>query len=63
MVTAQPIAAIMVHVASVAEALAWYARAFPGAMRSGVGSPDFEFLNVDGVRLEFVPSDEKVASG
>jgi len=58
-----PIAAVMVHVASVDEAMAWYQRAFPNAVRRRLLTPAFEFLVVNGIRLEFVPADAKVASG
>jgi predicted enzyme related to lactoylglutathione lyase len=57
------IASVMVHVGSVAEAFAWYSRAFPGAVLSSVANPEFEFLVIGNVRLELVPSDSKVASG
>jgi predicted enzyme related to lactoylglutathione lyase len=58
-----PIAAIMVHVADVREAMAWYQSAFPAAVPSRAAETDFEFLLLDGVRLEFVPADDKVSSG
>jgi len=57
------ITAVMIHVGNVAEAFAWYTRAFPSAVRSRVADPEFEFLLVGDVRLEFVPSDAKVSSG
>jgi predicted enzyme related to lactoylglutathione lyase len=57
------IAAVMVHVANVAQALEWYERAFPGAVRSSTSNPKFEFLVVRGVRIEMVPADAKVPSG
>ena len=57
------IAAVMIHVGNVSDALAWYERAFPSAVRSRVEAPHFEFLVVGNVRLEFVPSDNKVSSG
>ena len=57
------VAAIMVHVPSVADGLAWYQRAFPSAVRSHTAEPEFEFLLVGGTRIEVVPSDSKVSSG
>ena len=59
----EPIAAVLVHVSDVEAGLAWYQRAFPTAVRSTVESTDFEYLAIDGVQLELVPSDEKVSSG
>lgn len=53
----------MVHVASVPDAIAWYQRAFPSAIPERLLSPEFEFLVLGDVRLEFVPADEKVGSG
>ena len=55
----------MIHVSDVTAALAWYARAFPQAVRKSLVMPTFEFeyLDVDGVMLELVPADEKVSSG
>ena len=60
-----PIAAVMIHVGDVTMALAWYARAFPQAIRKKLAMPtfEFEFLEVDGVMLELVPADEKVSAG
>jgi predicted enzyme related to lactoylglutathione lyase len=57
------LAAIMIHVADIDEARAWYARAFPSAVASRVPGTGFEYLVVGDVRLEFVPADEKVSSG
>jgi predicted enzyme related to lactoylglutathione lyase len=59
----QPIAAVMVHVPDVPEALDWYEKAFPNALRTTIQGPDFDFLMINGVQLELVPSDEKVSSG
>jgi len=53
----------MIHVAHVPSALAWYARAFPAAVRAAVPGTDFEFLTLGGTCLEFVPADAKVSSG
>lgn len=59
-----PIAAVMVHVEDVAAAFAWYARAFPEARRVfGVAVRAFEYLALEGVRIEIVPADAKVAAG
>ena len=57
------ITAVMIHVQSVDEAMAWYERAFPEALRSSVAEEEFEFLLVGHVRLEFVLADQKVSSG
>jgi predicted enzyme related to lactoylglutathione lyase len=57
------IAAVMVHVSNVAEALVWYNLAFRGSSRHRVGTPEHEVLQVGEVLLEFVPSDSKVSSG
>jgi predicted enzyme related to lactoylglutathione lyase len=59
----QPIIAVLVHVANVPEALAWYGRAFPNSVRTRIAVPEFEFLLIDGVQLEIVPADSKVSSG
>jgi predicted enzyme related to lactoylglutathione lyase len=53
----------MVHVPSISEALAWYERVFPNALRSSIAEEEFEFLLVGEVRLEFVLADQKVSSG
>ena len=60
---AEPIAAVLVHVADVEAGLAWYQQAFPTAVRSRLRGTDFEFLSIGNVQLEFAPSDEKVSSG
>jgi uncharacterized protein len=60
---AQPITAVMIHVSSVSEALNWYQQLFPNAQRQRLVASDFEYLSIDGISLEFVPCDEKVASG
>jgi len=57
------VAAVMVHVGNVAEALAWYERAFPQAVRHRLADQDFEYLALGEVRIELVPSDAKVSSG
>ena len=57
------IAAIMVHVGDVVAAHAWYRRAFPQAVPRCDAAMAFDYLDIDGVPVEFVPSDAKVASG
>jgi len=57
------IVAVMVHVPSITEALAWYERVFPNALRSSIAEEEFEFLLVGEVRLELVLADQKVSSG
>jgi predicted enzyme related to lactoylglutathione lyase len=57
------IVAVMVHVPSIDEALAWYERVFPDAQRSSTDEEEFEFLLVGEVRLELVLADQKVSSG
>ncbi|MEZ0307932.1 MAG: VOC family protein [Ramlibacter sp.] len=57
------IAAVFVHVPDVESALSWYQSAFPGAERKRLDAFEFEYLNVGGINLEIVPSDEKVPSG
>lgn len=59
----QNISAVMVHVANVAAGLDWYERAFPGARRVRITDPAFECLAVGAIRIEVVPSDNKVPSG
>lgn len=58
-----PIAAVMVHVADPRAALDWYALLFPRARRHASADGRFSFLVLDGIQLEFVASDSKVASG
>ena len=57
------VTAVMVHVPNISEALAWYERVFPNALRSSVAEEEFEFLLVGEVRLELVLADQKVSSG
>jgi len=57
------IAAVMVHVPSISEALAWYERVLPNALRSSIAEEEFEFLLVGEVRLELVLADQKVSFG
>lgn len=58
-----PISAVMIHVADVAQALSWYQTAFPNATRRKINDPDFEFLELEGLRIELVPADCKVSAG
>lgn len=58
-----PIVAVMVHVADVEAGLAWYQQAFPSALRKSITEPFFEYLDVNGVSIEVVSADEKVAAG
>jgi uncharacterized protein len=57
--------AIMIHASDVDAALDWYGRAFPTAQRKTIPLPDstFECLELDGIQIEIVPADEKVAAG
>ncbi len=58
-----PIAAVLVHVPDCQAGLDWYQAAFLNAKRIRIESEDFELLELGGVQLEIVPSDEKVSSG
>lgn len=53
----------MVHVGDVAVGLRWYQQAFPFAVRKSIPEPFFEYLDADGISIEIVPADEKVAPG
>lgn len=57
------IAAVMLHVGDVAAAQAWYAALFPQAVPVDLGVPGVGCLQIGGLRMEFVPADEKVAAG
>jgi predicted enzyme related to lactoylglutathione lyase len=57
-----PIAAVLVHVLDCQAGLDWYQAAFLNAKRVRIES-ELEFLDIDGVQLEIVASDEKVSSG
>jgi SulP family sulfate permease len=59
----RPIAAVLVHVSPWREGLDWYEQAFPEATRVDLPDGDFAYLDVGGVHLEIVQSDEKVSSG
>jgi predicted enzyme related to lactoylglutathione lyase len=58
-----PITAVMVHVQDWRAAIAWYELAFPGAKRIGMPDMDWACLLVDGVSIELVNADAKVAAG
>jgi len=58
-----PVAAVLVHVPNPKEGLGWYQRAFPNAKRVKLPEFGFEYLDVEGVNLEVVKADAKVASG
>ena len=58
-----PISAVIIHVADVAEGLNWYQRAFPNAERRWLKDQCFEFLDLEGVRIEVVQEDSKVSAG
>jgi predicted enzyme related to lactoylglutathione lyase len=58
-----PIAAVLVHVSDVKAGIVWYQLAFPAAVPARIEEFNFDFLDIGGVQLEIVPSDEKVSSG
>ena len=58
-----PIAAVLVHVPNCRAGLAWYRRAFPHARNVRLPAFDLEYIEVDGVGIEVVPADGKVATG
>jgi len=60
------IAAVMIHVADVPSALAWYEQAFPECRRAIVrdfDGSDFEHLRLGDLQIEIVPADAKVGAG
>lgn len=57
------IISILVHVPDWRVATEWYAAAFPQATRIRHEPDDFGHLDVEGVALEIVNADSKVASG
>ena len=64
MIVSEPsIIAVMIHVSSITDAVAWYSQAFPSAVRRVFPGSTLEFLTVGDTRLEFAPADEKVSSG
>lgn len=60
---ASPICAVLVHVADRRAGLAWYRRAFPSARVVRIPDSESECIEVEGVQVEVVPADGKVASG
>lgn len=62
--TARPAMAVMMHSADPDAARAWYQRLWPDACPVHLTEPQvFDLLLHEGVQLEFVPADAKVASG
>ena len=59
----KPIDAVLVHVSPWQDGLEWYERAFPEAKRVELPEGEFAYLDINGVQLEVVESDEKVSSG
>lgn len=57
------VAALMIHTPVPAEALAWYAKAFPAARQVCLEEFTFTVLQIGELRIEFVPSDAKVSAG
>jgi predicted enzyme related to lactoylglutathione lyase len=53
----------MVHVPDWRDGFSWYRRAFSEAKVRGVQSGKWQYLELDGICLELVNSDEKVPSG
>lgn len=59
----RPILAVLVHVPDVPQALAWYERALPGAVRKRLPEPwPMDYLALGSVMLEIVPADAKVTN-
>lgn len=62
--TARPAMAVMMHCTDPDAARAWYQRLWPEACPVRLSEPQaFDLLLHEGVQLEFVPADAKVASG
>ncbi len=60
----RPVMAVMVHCVDPEAARAWYQRLWPRAQLVHLTEPQpFDLLLHDGVQMEFVPADAKVASG
>lgn len=57
------VAAILVYVPDIEQALAWYEQAFPLARRKKSTSDGLEFLRLGALQIEIVPADDKVSSG
>ena len=58
-----PIAAVMIHVAAWEAGFDWYRRAFPAAIVRELPALGYSYLELDGVAIELVQADEKVAAG
>ena len=58
-----PIISVLIHVPDWRTATVWYASAFPSAKRIHHEPDDFGHLDVEGVALEIVNADSKVACG
>ena len=58
-----PIISILVHVGDWQAATEWYTAAFPTATRIYHEPNDFGHLDLEGVAIEIVNADNKVASG
>ncbi|KAA0947665.1 MULTISPECIES: VOC family protein [unclassified Pseudomonas] len=58
-----PILSILIHTPNWRVATEWYAAAFPAATRVYHEPDDFGHLDMDGVAIEIVNADNKVASG
>ena len=56
------VAALLIHVADQDAGVAWYASAFPMAVRK-TSEDGFVSLHVQGTAIEIAPADEKVSSG
>ncbi|TVT89617.1 VOC family protein [Pseudomonas sp. RGB] len=58
-----PIVSILIHVPDWRTATLWYAAAFPSPTRIHHQPDDFGHLEMDGVSIEIVNADDKVACG
>jgi uncharacterized protein len=57
------VVAVMIHVPSPKQGLAWYEQAFPLARRHTSFEHEFEYLRIGSIQIELVHADEKVSSG
>jgi len=57
------IAAVMIHVPDLEAGLDWYQKAFVEAKRNKLSEFNFELLDLNGVLIEIVNSDQKVSHG
>ena len=53
----------MIHAPDIKAAFTWYRNAFSQSKLVRLEEFNFEFLDVNGIQIEIVPADEKVASG